>query len=219
MIDVAISVEGPTEEEFTKTVLAEHLRASDVNPIPILIDDQGGNVTVDRLASDMARLAGMYSYVTSLVDYYGFSQKGNLTVVQLENSINLRVNKLMLDSQGRLRPRQRVFSYVQRHEFEGLLFSDVHCFSQVIDVPVTSMDNLINIRSDFPTPEDINDNSTTAPSKRIEALFPAYRKRNHSPLIAEAVGLQRIRDECPRFNEWLARLESVGVRPSRRKKH
>ena len=61
MIRLAISVEGPTEEEFVKLVLAEHLRAKGVEPQPVLIGehgkgDKGGNVTVKRLTSDMAKL-------------------------------------------------------------------------------------------------------------------------------------------------------------------
>ncbi len=61
MIRLAVSVEGRTEEEFVKLVLAPHLRMKDVEPQPVLIGkhgggDKGGNVTVERLASEMAKL-------------------------------------------------------------------------------------------------------------------------------------------------------------------
>lgn len=54
MIRLAISVEGRTEEEFVKNVLADHLRESEVVSTPILLGRargraDGGNVSVDRL--------------------------------------------------------------------------------------------------------------------------------------------------------------------------
>ena len=60
-----------------------------------------------------------------------------------------------------------------------------------------------------PTPEDINDDSNAAPSKRIVGAIPRYRKSVHGPQVAETVGLGAIRAECSRFNEWVARLESL----------
>ena len=65
MIRLAISVEGRTEEEFVNKVLAGHLRARGVEPKPVLLN---GNVTIERLASDMARLLWSFDCVTSLVD-------------------------------------------------------------------------------------------------------------------------------------------------------
>ena len=101
-----------------------------------------------------------------------------------------------------------LFPYVQVHEFEGLLFSHVDAFETLFDdVPVA---DLKSIRLAFKTPEDINDSQATAPSKRIETHIQGYRKRLHGPLLAERIGLDRIRTECPRFDEWLCRLESLG---------
>ena len=86
MIRLAISVEGRTEEEFVKIVLLDHLRPMDIEIQPVLIgrarntDKSGGNVTIDRLASEMASLYGSFDAVTSLVDFYGFRDKGGRTV-------------------------------------------------------------------------------------------------------------------------------------------
>ena len=102
-----------------------------------------------------------------------------------------------------------MFSYVQRYEFEGLLFSDVSTFESLVDVPVASVKALHDIRTRFYTPEDINDNRDTAPSKRIEKVMPRYNKVVHGSLLAEATGLDTIRSECPRFTTWVERLESL----------
>ena len=66
------------------------------------------------------------------------------------------------------------------------------------------------ITVEFDTPEDINDSPTTAPSKRIKRLIPSYRKRLDGPPLAAEIGLNGIRSECPRFDAWLHRLESLG---------
>ena len=65
------------------------------------------------------------------------------------------------------------------------------------------------LRAQFPTPEQINDNSDTAPSKRIAGVVLRYNKRVHGPLLAEMIGMDTIRAECPRFNAWITRLEAL----------
>ena len=207
MIRLAIVVEGETEAEFVNRVLAEHLRAHRVEPRPILPHRRGGNISVPRLAPAMAELFWNYDFVTSLVDFYGFKEKGNATPDALEQLINQAVRRLIRRSWD----ESRVFAYVQRHEFEALLFSDVTCFGAVVDnVPDSTLAALREIRSRLATPEDINDSPVTAPGKRIAQLIPHYNKRVHGPDVAMETGLDIIRKECVRFNEWLTRLESLG---------
>ena len=71
------------------------------------------------------------------------------------------------------------------------------------------MDLLLQIRNGYVTPEDIDDGPQTVPSKRIATIIPHYQKRLHGPLIAQDIGLGKIRLECPRFNDWLQRLERL----------
>ena len=203
MIQLAISVEGPTEEEFVNNILADHLRARGVEPQPILLN---GNITIERLASDMARLIWKFDRVTSLVDFYGFRDKNSLTPEQLEE----RIHKTVDTKINRSWNQTRVFPYVQQYEFEGLLFSDVDAFAKLIDVSPKSIQALQNIRSQFQTPEDINDNRNTAPSKRIKKIVPRYKKKVDGPLLAMEMGLDKIRTECRRFNGWVTCLESLG---------
>ena len=212
MIRVAISVEGPTEEEFSKGVLATHLRSHGIEAQPILLgrargrSPGGGNVSVGRLASEMVYLCRSFDVVTSLVDFYGFRDKGDNTAEELETLVRREVEQKIDWS------RNRVLPYVQRHEFEGLLFSDVGAFSVLGDAPVESVDLLRNIRAGFETPEDINDNQATAPSRRIKKAIPHYHKLLHGPLVAAEIGLGAIRAECPGFDAWITSLESL---PSR----
>ncbi len=209
MIRLAVSVEGQTEEEFVKRILAPHLRASGVEPDPILLGfgrgGRGGNVTVERLSADMATLYHSFDAVTSLVDLYGFRGRDERDADGLEESV--------LDTVARRVDRpwdeRRVLPYVQRYEFEGLLFSDVNAFERLAGSHAEAVAVLRNIRAQFPTPEDINDQYETAPSRRIERVIHTYNKRVDGPLLAEDMGLVAIRDECPRFDWWVGRLESL----------
>ena len=209
MIRLSISVEGQTEEEFSKEALTPHLLSHGVAARPILVGrgrgsgEGGGDVSAGRLASEMAHLLRSFDAVTSLVDFYGFKDKSGRTADNLEALLRRSIRRDV----GR--NEESVLPYVQRHEFEGLLFSDVTVFSRLPDVQPGTVDRLRVIRERFATPEDINDNEATAPGKRIVGLIPHYRKALHGPLVAREQGLDAIRKECPRFDSWVTRLESL----------
>lgn len=204
MIRLAVAVEGETEEEFIKSVLAAPLSDHGVHAYAICLR---GNVSVERLVSEMVLLQWDFDAVTSLVDFYGF--RGKLpgeTAEQLE----ARVDNELQSQLGADLDASRVFAYVQRHEFEGLLFSEVGAFGALLDPHPDALKDLQRVRESFSTPEDINDAYKTAPSRRIQAAIPLYRKRTFGPLVAEEIGLTKIREECPRFGSWMDRLESLG---------
>ena len=103
----------------------------------------------------------------------------------------------------------RFVPYIQLHEYEGLLFSDSRAFASGIAHPHLERQFRV-VRNAFPTPEDINDNPDTAPSKQILRIYPQYRKVLDGTLAAQAIGLDRMRQECPHFRDWVARLEALG---------
>lgn len=214
MIRLAISVEGRTEEQFVKRVLADHLREAGVEPTPILIGRArsksrpgGGAVSVELLASEMESLYWTFDAVTSLVDFYGFRErKDEETIDELENRLRRRIHEKI----GCNPDPRRIIPYVQQYEFEALLFSDVNAFTASTRASAKSLQALRMIRTRFPTPEDINDRSETAPSKRIAGAMPGYRKVVDGALIARETGLQVFRQECPRFSGWVERLTALG---------
>lgn len=211
MSTLGVVVEGKTEEAFVRNVLAEYLQSYQLEVAPTIIGsansrgDGGGNVNIDGLARDMVISSWHNDFVTSLVDFYGFTGKGEVTVDQLESQITHSIRERVPDH-----PNFDIFiPYVQMHEFEGLLFSNTSAFAE-INASEDSILRLEQIRNSFPTPEDINDNSKTAPSKRLEDLLRRYHKPRHGNIVAEAIGIDKMREECPRFNEWLERLEALG---------
>ncbi len=52
-----------------------------------------------------------------------------------------------------------------------------------------------------------------APVLGGKGLFPGYRKGSsvnaHAYRIAQHIGLERIRRQCPHFNEWITKLEQL----------
>ena len=104
--------------------------------------------------------------------------------------------------------RGRFIPFVVLHEFEGLLFSDCAAFSRGIERPDLEI-QFANIRNQFPTPEDINDHRDTAPSKRLKALMSSYGKVESGVNAIKEIRLETIRKECPHFNSWIAKLETL----------
>lgn len=103
--------------------------------------------------------------------------------------------------------RRRFLPFVVMHEFEGLLFSDCDAFAR--GVGRADLANVLHgIRDRFDTPEDINDSSITAPSKRVEALMPEYVKPLFGNLAALTIGLDAITNACPHFRSWRSELET-----------
>lgn len=209
MIRLAVTVEGPTEEEFIKCVLQSHMLEKGVHIQPILIGKsggaRGGNVEIQRIVDDISILVHDFDAVTTLVDYYGFRNRGEISVEQLEEEIRQMAFKKI----GSAINQRKLFPYVQKYEFEGLLFSDVDVFDGLPDATPDLLRRLHDIRYRFQTPEDINDNRNTAPSKRISSVFPKYDKRADGPLLIDSIGLSILQKECPRFNSWIEHIEGL----------
>jgi Domain of unknown function (DUF4276) len=103
----------------------------------------------------------------------------------------------------------KLIPYIQMHEFEALLFSEPTALSEVIRKE-DSKERLLEIREAFRNPEEINDSPQTAPSKRIESIFPFYRKPLHGVLAAKEITIEKMQSECPHFNQWVTSLGSLG---------
>lgn len=208
MTRLAVSVEGQTEEIFVNTVLATSLADRNIWVTPVVLRRSkgrgGGDVTVGRLASHMIALSS-YDAVTSLVDLYGFRDRGGDSADQLQQRLFREIDARMhLDADP-----SRIFPYVQQYEFEGLLFSNASAFAAVARPEEVA--DLERVRQAFATPEDIDDGRRSAPSKRIARAVRSYDKPVHGPRVARAIGLPVIRAECPRFDRWVSWMEALGA--------
>ena len=141
--------------------------------------------------------------VTSLIDF--FRLKKDFPKYNEASKIVDKTTRIsFLEDSIREEITSRFFlPYIQLHEFEGLLFTDIHGFDYIMELPEPKRVEIIDVISRHPNPEMINDGADTAPSKRIINLIPGYRKTLHGPIIAEENGIQKILEKCPRFKIWV----------------
>ena len=62
------------------------------------------------------------------------------------------------------------------------------------------------IANAFASPEEINEGEMTAPSKRLLALVPKYKKTLYGPIVAGDIGLDELCRQCPHFSGWVQAL-------------
>lgn len=218
MSNVLILVEGQTEETFVRHILGPYLWKFNVFCIPTIAttkrvaagpDFKGGIVSYGKLKFDIKRLLEDSSarLVTTMIDYYGFSSMVPFKDKITGNTCSQRVQvleKLFADDIG----NRRFSPYLQMHEFEAMIFVDPGEMDKISHT-LTSAE-LLKIKDKFKSPEEINDNPETAPSKCILQVFPSYRKTVHGPLITGRIGLEKIRKQCEHFNRWVLKLEKMG---------
>jgi hypothetical protein len=212
MIRVCIICEGSTEVEFVNRCLEPYLRPSGISAYGTILSaklkrHRGGRVTVDRLATKISLHYREADRVTTLVDFYGFQDRGGRSRAELEADILAGAARVTTGYDARF-----VLPYVQMYEFEGLLFTDPQAFEWVEDGWNDHTKRILEaVTQEFSSPEKINDSRETAPSKRIARIFGGvYSKTEHGPLIAESIGMDAIRDKCPAFSEWVGKLQAWG---------
>lgn len=221
MTRVYVVVEGPTEESFVNTVLAPSLWPRQVYLSPVIVGSpghRGGNPKYARLKKDVLRQLNQdkSAYCSTFFDLYGLGTDfpglplpPNLQNVEKALRIEQAVKAEIVAEFPDLRADVRFVPYIQLHEYEGLLFSDTRAFALGIAQPHLS-DQFQVVRNAFLTPEDIDDQPDTAPSKQVLRIYPKYRKVLDGTLAAQGVGIDRMREECPHFREWVAQLEAFG---------
>jgi hypothetical protein len=229
LIRLHVLAEGQTEEGLVNNILAPALGAYNVFADTHRITtgrrhgriSRGGLRNYEHLARDlilwMKEDQNADSWFTTMVDFYGLpnnfpgreaAQRAGSAldeIAHLEDEFGRDIAN-RLDG---LPVSQRFIPYIQLHEFEALLFSDPASFIVAFPNEPKAIAQLTAIRKQFPSPEDIDDGSLTAPSKRILNLLPDYQKPVAGLLIVQQIGLATIRSECRRFDNWLARLTAL----------
>jgi hypothetical protein len=120
----------------------------------------------------------------------------------LEKATRIEIVKAFADFNA----EYRFVPYIEMHEFEAMLFSNVHMLAEIAEIDVMELEKIIEA---FNSPEEINDDPNNAPSKRIQTLKKGYRKVAMGKTVSEAIGVKTIRKQCPHFNNWLTMLEHL----------
>jgi Domain of unknown function (DUF4276) len=219
MIRINIIVEGQTEETFVRDVLKEPLAYKQIYLETRAIETsrdkrkiyRGGLLSYGRAKKDIQRWIKQdkNASVTTMFDYYALpedfpkhTEARKLT--DPYQKVELLEQALFDDIAS-----QNFIPYIQLHEFEALLFTDIGAICQICSLSKAIHKELSDIQRAFTSPEHINDNPDTAPSKRLEKVYPAYEKINDGVPIAKTIGLSRLRQACSHFNTWLERLEKL----------
>lgn len=227
MIRLHFVVEGKTELRFVQSMLSPHFESLGIGVYPQIVlfgthgDEtfRGGLKTYTKprkhIIDWMKQDQNPDAFFTTLFDLYrlpadfpGYTQ--SRYIKEPYQKVDLLETAFAQDIQ-----EQRFIPYIQLHEFEALLFADVQHFDWEFLEHESQIRELQKIIDKFENPELINEGENTAPSKRIIKLIAEYESRKSSagPAIAKAIGLEKLREKCSHFNQWLTRLEQLSLLP------
>ncbi len=168
------------------------------------LNKKGGNISYDYLINDVQKFVSQQcSIITTFIDFFrlptnfpGYTTDGNL-IQQVEEA-------MAADIKSRNPDLVLFIPYIQKYEFEALLFSNMDGFNYLLD-DKEQLEKIQRIADTFSTPEDINGGFSTAPSKRLLAIFN-YNKVADSADMLEIIGFDAIYSRCPRFSNWFNQL-------------
>ncbi len=106
---------------------------------------------------------------------------------------------------------ERFIPYIQLHEFEALVLANpANLEAEYFEHKEAIKGRLQNVLDEVGgNTELINDNPTTAPSKRILKVIHEYDKVNVGASIAGINGIDFLKKKCHHFSEWLDKLEKL----------
>jgi len=215
---IIIICEGQTEQSFCNDVLQPYFSQRGILlHTPTTKKKNGGIVCWEALKHqiELHLLEDKTAFVTTLIDYYGlYAHHGFPRWDEAEQKTDRNKRMEILESGMKNDVREnlqsRFIAYIQLHEFEGILFSDISVFGKSFEkqefADYAYLESTIQEHSN---PEMINNRSETAPSKRLSKIIRNYSKIVHAPLLAHDIGLVKIREKCPRFTNWISQIENL----------
>lgn len=218
-VTLQIVVEGLTEQNFVNELLVDYLANHHIAVYATQVSkpqQKGGDIRFDRVKKDVLTFLRQRSdiVVSTFVDYYGIHQwpgLENISMGMLPSEIAEQLNNEavhMLDREyPELRVKERFIPYLSMHEFEALLFSDTEILSVELNTDKKLFDDVL---MECGSPERINTIRETSPSHRLKMLSQGRFKKSSSGIrIAKRIGVDKIRKQCPLFDEWLNKIESL----------
>jgi len=215
---VIIIVEGQTEEEFVNESLCPWLNSRgiyDVRAIKIRTSQtgKGGSANYLKFKNEVLRLLTQQKdvLVTSLLDFFRlptsfpqYEEAQKMSDVErrvafLENALAVGINA------------ERFLPYIQLHEFEALLFTKIEGFRALPGLDLKQVAEIESVIETYPNPELINNNPQTAPSKRLEQIYPGYEKVLHGNFVILENTFPSLLEKCPRFRNWVEDIVQVAT--------
>ena len=204
MIRVYVYCEGDTEYTFVKNKLSEYLELHDIK-LDVATNSRSGSHChgVSSYASIKREIQHVChehpnEYVTTMLDFYGFPfsdftdkditiKKCDVIEKQIEEDLKCK----------------NCLFHFDLCEFEAILFSDPAQFSRIDPKAKCKVEE---IREQYPNPEDINSSYAHCPSRRLESIIEGYSKIIDSRILYSHLDLDKVREQCPHFNQWMTRI-------------
>jgi hypothetical protein len=219
-----VLAEGQTEMMFAQRLLGPHLRQFGVETFSRCVltgqdrregrTFRGGMTNYAKAKDDIVRWLKErnenHCRFTTMFDLYALPSdfpgcQAAQQVADPYSKVRIIEDALRMDIGDR-----RFLPYVQLHEFEALILADPRQLDWEYLEHETSIKTLIEmVQAEGGNPETINDGAETAPSKRIGKLIAEYDKVMAGNVVVEKIGLDRLRQKCRHFGEWLTRLEQL----------
>lgn len=182
-VRVNIIVEGQTEETFVNKILAKELGLSGISISARSVETKrkksrfdrsteikrGGLSKYDKAKKDIQRWLkeDRGAYLTTMFDLYALPSdfpkwdeaRRLCDPYEKVKALEVGLKEDIGDA--------HFIPYIQLHEFEGLLFSDVETIGQILEIYQgnSRLTELRDIRTQFNTPEEINEVITPPPRK------------------------------------------------------
>jgi hypothetical protein len=226
MSEVYCIVEGHAEQAFIRHVLAPYLAERGCFIYAWILGKpghKGGDVTYERFTNDVHRCLRTRNdvYITSMFDYFRLDVNWP-GIRELHHNIDSGkalspfeiLSTLSEYTKTALSQRfpdhslaRRFIPYFSIHEYEALLFSDINIFSKHLHGGLQQLNDILLAHHN--NPELINTRPELAPSKRIQRIYPQYKKIQHGNTIAQEIGIPTISSMCRCFNTWVTSLLSL----------
>lgn len=166
------------------------------------LNKKGGNVGFDYLKNEIRRISAQDNpWITTFLDFFRLPTDfpcfsvDSTKISNIESSMSQEIQY------------DKFIPYIQRHEFEALLFAQCDGFRN-INLEEKQIAAIRQISEQYPNVEDINGGPETSPSKRLEHIFD-YRKVLHSQIVLSDINIESIMNRSPKFKSWISSLADV----------
>ena len=217
-INLNITTEGETELRFVKHTLAIHLSGFNIDAFPRSVltskGHRGGMTSYSKAKEDIRawlkqNSSGDWRF-TTMFDLYRLPKDFPGYEAALKKTEPYEKVKTIEKAFKEDIEDYRFIPYIQLHEFEALIFTDLAKLRLEFPDKEREIQNLIK-SNPGENPELIDDHPETAPSKRIIKEIKLYAKNKSTvgPNVVESIGLVNLRKKCNHFNEWITKLERL----------
>lgn len=221
MKKIFVVTEGQSETNFVNKVMAPYFSGRCIlipNTVITKTDHRhgkmykGGVANYKQIRNTLAKTLANASknensYVTTMFDFYCLPEDvPGMADVKKVNDPYDKVELIEREIQkAEGYDGKFFFPYIELHEFEAMLFSDVTKLEEVyFEYDLTALKECAETQNN---PELIDGGKETAPSKRIINCINGFDKAGGGVEALEKIGIGNIAKKCKHFSDWIKHIE------------